>query len=119
MYTETILIVLVLILVILLKKEPESKEDFLINLAVIERVIDDYIQIVYNPQIDYLRTQHNLNPESKLNSIKSFEIKVNDITKVSTLEIMNILSKYTKKQLLKRFSSRSLALFISNKIRNS
>lgn len=121
MYSEIILIVLVLVLFVLLNKEGkiETKDDFLINLAVLDRVIDDYVQIIHNAKIDVLRSMHNLNPESQVNSIKSFEVKVNETIKTSTIEIMNLLTRTTKKTLLKRFSSRSLALFISNKIKNS
>jgi hypothetical protein len=112
-------IVIIFLVIISLRKDTNAKDEFLVNLSVLERVIDDYVQIVYNQKIEVLRSQHNLNADSKINSIKLFESKTNEVLKISTIEVINLLTRYTKKQLLKRFSSRSLALFISNKIRSS
>jgi len=116
---EIIIVLLILIVIILiLNQKNESKDEFLINLAVLDHVIDDYVQIVYLGEIEKLRLLHNLNPESKLNSIKSYEAKVNVLITTTTMDIIKLLSKQTSKQLRKRFSDKSIALYISNKIRN-
>lgn len=118
--SNIILVIIILILVILLNqtKENNTKEEFLINLAVLDHVIDDYIQIVYNSKVEVLRKLHNLDPASPLNSIKSFETKMNTLLSETTMDIIKLLTKQTSNQLRKRFSDKSLALYISNKIRN-
>jgi hypothetical protein len=113
-----VFLLLIIVFLILNQKRSETKDEFLINLAVLDHVIDDYVQIVYQSKIDKLKLAHNLNPESKLNAIKSYENKVNILISETTVDIIKLLTKQTSKQLRKRFSDKSLALYISNKIRN-
>lgn len=118
---EIILLVAVILLILvtnILNQKSETKDEFLINLAVLDHVIDDYVQVVYVSKVTILKTMYNLDPTSKVNSIKSFEAKLNELVKDSTLEIIKMLSKQTSKNLRKRFSDKSIALYISNKIRN-
>ena len=116
---EILLVCIVILLLVLINQKKDiNKDEFLINLAVLDHVIDDYVQIVYVNKIEVLKKLHNLNPESQLNSIKSFEIKLNNLTKETTMDIIKLLTTHTSKQLRLRFSDKSLALYISNKLRN-
>lgn len=117
---ESIVIVFCfIILVLILKKDDgDSKDSYLINVAILERVIDDYVTLVVDKEIELLRRQHNLDPESKINSINSFELKVNELLKVSVVEIIKLLTKDIRKYFKVRFSDRSLALLITNRVKS-
>lgn len=115
---EYLLVCIIILLVLILFKNQNSvsKDIFLINLAVLDHVIDDYIQIIFNSKIEQHKVLYNLNPESKVNSIKSYKSKVNAIISESTVEIIKLLTKQVRRNLKKSFSDKSLALYISNKI---
>lgn len=115
---EYLLVCIIILLVLILFKNQNSisKDIFLINLAVLDHVIDDYIQIIFNSKIEQHKVLYNLNPESKVNSIKSYKSKVNTIISESTIEIIKLLTKQVRRNLKKSFSDKSLALYISNKI---
>jgi hypothetical protein len=108
----------IIILLVLFKTvNPQTKDEFLINLAVLDHVIDDYVQIILNTKLKSLGLLYNTDPESKLNAIKSYEKKINETIAQATQEVIGLLSKKTKKTLQKRFSDKSIALYITNKLR--
>jgi len=113
-----LVLIILIILILLNKKETSNQDDFLINLAVLDHVINGYAAIIYTGKITQLRALHNLDPASKINSIQSYEHKVNLLIAETTSEIMKLLTRSTKRDLYKRFSRKSIALYISNKIRN-
>jgi hypothetical protein len=96
-----------------------SKDEFLINLAVLDHVIDDYVAIIFSTKLKSLGLLYNLDPESKLNAIKSYEKKINETVAQSTKEVIDLLSKKTKTNLQQRFSDKSIALYITNKLKTS
>ena len=113
------LFTIVQVVLILIYKEVcgNSRDEYVISMSTLERVISDYVTVVLTKEIQSLRKDHNLNPESKLNSIIAFEKKVNDVVSESSYAIMKMLAPKTLKTLQKRFSNNSLALLIINKIK--
>ena len=118
-----LLIVVSLIQVILLMIYKEiysrNKDEYIRDLSILERVIDDYVEIVLKKKIQTEKKNYNLDPSSRINSILSFEKKINQILSDSSVEILKMLSRKTSKNLRKRFSNNSLALLIINRIKQS
>lgn len=108
-----------LLSIVLNNKVSQSKDEFLINLAVLDHVIDDYISIIFSTKLKGLGKLYNIDPESKLNAIKSYDKKVIETIAESTQEVINLLNQRTKKELQMRFSDKSIALYITNKLRNN
>lgn len=96
-----------------------SKDEYVINLSILERLIDDYVNTVLIKEIQQNKRQYNLDPESKINSVLAFEKKCNDLIGVASLEILKMISPKTLKYLSIRFSDESLALLIINKIKQT
>ena len=115
----SVLLVCIILILFIQNKKVSTQDEFLINLAILDHVIDDYIAIVYSTKIKNLGMLYNIDPESKVNAIKSYEKKVNETIAESTKEIIELLSKSTIKYLKIRFSDKSIALHITNKLRNS
>jgi len=96
-----------------------TKDEYVINLSVLEHVIDDYITMILEKKIQTVRRNYNLDPESKINSIIAFEKRVNEIISESSMEILKLIAPKTLKSLRQRFSNKSLALLIINRIKQN
>ena len=114
-----ILLTVVQIVLILIYKSifKNSKDEYVINLSVLERIIDDYVNTILSKKIQQDKKNYNLDPESKLNSVLSFEKKVNENISEASIDILKILSPEVSKSLSKKFSRKSLALLVINKIK--
>ena len=114
-----ILLTVVQIVLILIYKSifKNSKDEYVINLSVLERVIDDYVNTILSKKIQQDKKNYNLDPESKLNSVLSFEKKVNEQISEASMDILKILSPEVFKSLSKKFSRKALALLVINKIK--
>jgi len=114
-----ILLTVVQVFLILIYKSifKNSKDEYVINLSVLERVIDDYVNTILNKKIQQDKKNYNLDPESKLNSVLSFEKKVNEQISEASMDILKILSPEVSKSLSKKFSRKALALLVINKIK--
>ena len=114
-----ILLTVVQIVLILIYKSifKNSKDEYVINLSVLERVIDDYVNTILSKKIQQDKKNYNLDPESKLNSVLSFEKKVNENISEASIDILKILSPEVSKSLNKKFSRKALALLVINKIK--
>ncbi len=110
-------LIFIIIVSVLLNKRLFSKDEFETNLMVLDRVIDDYCEIIIKQKINYLKTQHVLDSSSKLNSIRLFNNKILAIIGESCSDIMkNMISKKLYKSLTKRFTTKSLSIYISARI---
>lgn len=114
-----ILLTVVQVFLILIYKSifKNSKDEYVINLSVLERVIDDYVNTILSKKIQQDKKNYNLDPESKLNSVLSFEKKVNEQISEASIDILKILSPEVSKSLSKKFSRKALALLVINKIK--
>ena len=114
-----ILLTVVQLVLILIYKSifQNSKDEYVINLSVLERVIDDYVSTILSKKIQQDKKNYNLDPESKLNSVLSFEKKVNENISEASIDILKILSPEVSKSLSKKFSRKALALLVINKIK--
>ena len=114
-----ILLTVVQVVLILIYKSifKNSKDEYVINLSVLERIIDDYVNTILSKKIQQDKKNYNLDPESKLNSVLSFEKKVNENISEASIDILKILSPEVSKSLSKKFSRKSLALLVINKIK--
>ena len=114
-----ILLTVVQIVLILIYKSifKNSKDEYVINLSVLERIIDDYVNTILSKKIQQDKKNYNLDPESKLNSVLSFEKKVNENISEASIDILKILSPEVSKSLSKKFSRKALALLVINKIK--
>jgi len=73
-------IVQVILILIYSSNFKNSKDEYVIDLSTLERIIDDYANTVSNKRIQQTKKNYNLDSESKINSILAFEKKSNDIT---------------------------------------
>ena len=114
-----ILLTVVQVFLILIYKSifKNSKDEYVINLSVLERIIDDYVNTILSKKIQQDKKNYNLDPESKLNSVLSFEKKVNENISEASIDILKILSPEVSKSLSKKFSRKALALLVINKIK--
>ena len=114
-----ILLTVVQVVLILIYKSifKNSKDEYVINLSVLERIIDDYVNTILSKKIQQDKKNYNLDPESKLNSVLSFEKKVNENISEASIDILKILSPEVSKSLSKKFSRKALALLVINKIK--
>lgn len=112
-------IIVIVILLVILNRSNQSKDDYFVNMAILERIINDYVTIVVNNKVDQLQKDHDLNPESKVNSIKLYEIKVNELISKSVIEIIKLLSIDTRKYFKKKFTNQALGLLITNHIKQN
>ena len=110
----------ILVLIILFKvlSAKDSKDEYFVNMAILDRIINDYVTLVINTKINHLQISHDLNPESKVNSIKLYETKVNTLIADSVAEIVKLLSNNTKKYLRSKFTNEALYILITNQIKS-
>ena len=96
-----------------------SRDEYIVTISILEQVIDDYYNMVLEKDVQRIRKNYNLDPESKVNSIIAFEKQVNELISKASVAIMKMLTSRTRKCLKKRFSSNSLALLIINRIKQN
>jgi hypothetical protein len=95
------------------------KDDYIINLSVLERIIDDYVNTILIKEIRQIKRKYNLDPESKINSVLAFEKKCNEIISEASLEILKMITSKMSKSLYRQFSKESLALLIINRVKHT
>ena len=91
----------------------------IVILAALDVTIINYCNAVFSKKVKELAKQHNLNPESKMNSILSYHRKIGELTTESTIEIMKLLSSDVRNILSIYYTDKTLALIISNKLNDS
>jgi len=96
-----------------------SRDEYIINISVLEHIIDDYYNMILEKDVQRVRKKYNLDPESKVNSIIAFEKQVNELITKSSVDIIKMLTPRIRKCLGKRFSDNSLALIIINRIKQN
>ena len=96
-----------------------SKDEYMISLSTLERVIDDYVSTILSKKIQQTKRKYNLDPESKINSVLAFEKKCNGLISEASLDILKMLTSRTSQTLNKRFSDKSLALFVINRVKHT
>lgn len=116
-------LILVLILLIIISWKFLDRYNFkdyhIVQLSILEHLLNDYINLVLQNKIRILQRQHDLNPESKVNSIKTYEKKISKLVSISTLEIIQILPPKTRRYLLKNIGGKALSIMISNHIKQN
>jgi hypothetical protein len=95
-----------------------KKDQYIVALTTLEKVVDNYLDVVLEKKVNLIKKDYNLDPTSKVNSIIAFEKRVNELISESSLDIMKSLSPKVLKTLTQYFSNNSLALLIINRIRN-
>ena len=104
---------IVIILVILLRKNTTPIEEFNVSLSSLNTILTVYKDNVLIPKIKILQKEHDLNPESKSNSIKLYEQQKEELISKAVQETF---SKFLDKRLvakLERYYTRDgLILFI-------
>ena len=104
---------IVIILVILLRKNTTPIEEFNVSLSSLNTILTVYKDNVLIPKIKVLQKEHDLNPESKSNSIKLYEQQKEELISNAVQETF---SKFLDKRLvakLERYYTRDgLILFI-------
>ena len=94
----------------------DDLEVFQINITIMERVIDDYVELVLKNEIASIKSNHDLNTQSPTNSIKLFNTKKNELVAQTTIKIINLLSRENRKYLLRKFTDQTLGLMITSRI---
>ena len=110
--SQTIALI-VIILIILLRKNTTPIEEFNVSLSSLNTILTVYKDNVLIPKIKVLQKEHDLNPESKSNSIKLYEQQKEELISKAVQETF---SKFLDKRLvakLERYYTRDgLILFI-------
>lgn len=89
-----------------------NKDEFLVNNHLLENIVNTYKDIILEDKQAHLKASHDINPDSKTNSIKLYNAKYNDLLKDSSKEIFRQLSKTTLNNLLTYYSKNGLILHI-------
>lgn len=95
-----------------------SKDEYLVLLAVLDSLIDNYKNNFISPKIEKLEDGIDVDPNSQTNALAYFHEKKNELYQTSLKEIINnYLTTDQKKILSKYFSTQSLSLYIISRIK--
>lgn len=83
---------------------------------VFNTTITNYCDVVFLKKVKELAKQHNLNPDSKMNSILSYQKKLNNLISDTTVDIIRLLPNHVHTILNIYYTDKALALIISNKL---
>lgn len=128
MPTDIILLysILILLIIFFTYREREtskdehnmSKDEYLVLLAVLDSLIDNYKNNFISPKIEKLENGIDIDPKSQTNALTYFQEKKNELYQSSVKEIINdYLTTDQKKILNKYFSTQSLSLYIISRIK--
>jgi len=110
------IIVLLGILIVLLSRRKNSHkevEEFNVTFNSLSTVLTSYKDNVLKPKIDELLKDHDLDPNSPSNSIKTFQTKKEDLIKEAANEIFSkFINKRTIRNLDRFYTRDGLILFI-------
>ena len=113
----SVLFLALVILLVYYMYSSRSRDTFIIAITVLEHIIEVYYAAIFSKKKELLARQHDLNPESKVNAIVSYQKKVNELTVESVSEVVKLLTSEHMRTLRIYFSYKSLALFITNKLK--
>lgn len=117
-----LIIIAVLIWLNIKKKSPiispKSSEELVCCLHTLDHVVESYIQQVFIIRLNLLKSKYNLDPKSRVNSIKLYQKEFKNLLKSSSLEIVNYISKDVYDSLLKYYSEDGLFLIIISKLQS-
>ena len=103
----------ILVIIILYARRNISNEQFVITLKSLSQVITAYKDNVLDPRIELLKKQHDLDPQSQTNSIKTFETEKDRMIKEAAQEIFkSYLNRSSYKILSQFYTDEGLVLFI-------
>lgn len=95
-----------------------SKDEYLVLLAVLDSLIDNYKNNFISPKIEKLENGIDIDPKSQTNALTYFQEQKNELYQSSVKEIINnYLTTDQKKVLSKYFSTQSLSLYIISRIK--
>lgn len=95
-----------------------SKDEYLVLLAVLDSLIDNYKNNFISPKIEKLENGIDIDPKSQTNALTYFQEQKNELYQTSLKEIINdYLTTDQKKVLSKYFSTQSLSLYIISRIK--
>lgn len=111
-----LIIIEFIIILYLYNRSKKSIDDFQLAIVILNQLIEDYTSVILVSQIKYLKSQHDLNKESKTNSIKLYQEKINKLLSKSVVDIINQLSPQIKRILLRNYSVKMFALVIQHRL---
>lgn len=114
-----ILIVLLVVVLTILYLHRRSETRFTTSVAVLESIIDTYCSVVFLKKVESLAKEHNLDPNSKINSIIRYNTEIKKLISISTVEIMKLLTPEIRNILSLYYTKNALALIISNKLKKT
>ena len=104
---------IVIILIALLRKNTTPIEEFNVSLSSLNTILTVYKDNVLIPKIKVLQKEHDLNPESKSNSIKLYEKQKEELINNSVQETFSrFLDKRLVAKLERYYTRDGLILFI-------
>lgn len=91
----------------------DTHSEFVISYNILMNIIELYKETILTNKITVLSLKYDLNPQSKTNSLKAFEIAKKELISESLKEIMkNYLSKKCLKSLIGKYGVDGLGLLI-------
>jgi hypothetical protein len=112
-------IIFIFILLTILNSQKDKKDfNFIICSEIFNNLINNYIEIIFIPKLNNLKALYNLDKESKLNSIKSFNQEAEKLVSDCVKDFINtFISKKCLKNLLKYYNIAGLSIIIAMQLK--
>lgn len=114
-----VLFILLVVVLTILYLHRRSETRFTVSIAVLENIIDTYCSVVFLKKVESLAKEHNLDPNSKINSIVKYNSEIKKLISISTVEIMKLITPEIRHILSLYYTKNALALIISNKLKKT
>ena len=109
-------ILLLGILIGVLKKPsiriPFTKDNFTVSSHILETIVEEHKILILNDEIKKLKKEHDIDPNSKTNSIELYNEKYNKLLNKASKEIFRKISPNTLKTLLNFYTRDGLIVHI-------
>lgn len=103
---------LMLLFTTLRKRIRFTEKEYVVCMKNLDYIVTSYIKMKLNPAITKLQSGHDLDPESQVNSIKSYQKQLDELFRESCKDIINNYLSVDHRKTLNRYLSESSLILI-------